>query len=144
MICSPAFNYARDQHTVSLSKHGAVFHSQSLHFALASTVPLEEDGQGGVRASFTLHNNQVAYFVLESAKDIDLDPKPLTHREYQAAFQETMSYWQNWLSQCRYQGRWREMVQRSALVLKLLTYAPTGAIVAAPTTSLPETLWRCS
>lgn len=140
MICSPAFNYARDQHTVSLSKHGAVFHSQSLHLALASTVPLEEDGQGGVRASFTLHNNQVAYFVLESAKDIDLDPKPLTHREYQAAFQETMSYWQNWLSQCRYQGRWREMVQRSALVLKLLTYAPTGAIVAAPTTSLPETL----
>jgi GH15 family glucan-1,4-alpha-glucosidase len=78
--------------------------------------------------------------LLESAKENDIAPQSLSSREYQAAFQETMHYWQNWLSQCQYQGRWREMVQRSALVLKLLTYAPTGAIVAAPTTSLPETM----
>jgi GH15 family glucan-1,4-alpha-glucosidase len=140
MLCRPAFNYARDAHTVSLAQHGAVFHSQSLHLALASTIPLQEDGQGGVRATFTLHNNQAAYFVLESATTNDLDPRPLTHRQYQALFEETSDYWRKWLSQCLYQGRWREMVQRSALVLKLLTYAPTGAIVAAPTTSLPETL----
>jgi GH15 family glucan-1,4-alpha-glucosidase len=50
----------------------------------------------------------------------------------------TVDYWRRWLSQCTYTGRWREMVRRSALTLKLLTYEPTGAIVAAPTMGSPE------
>ena len=140
MVCRPAFNYALDAHSVRLSQEGAIFNSKNLSLGLAATVPVEEDGEGGVRANFTLHQDQWAYFMLESAKDTDLAPQRLTHRQYMAAFQQTMHYWQDWLAQCQYQGRWREMVQRSALVLKLLTYAPTGAIVAAPTTSLPETI----
>lgn len=52
----------------------------------------------------------------------------------------TVAYWRNWLSQSQYRGRWREMVHRSALTLKLLTYEPTGAIIAAPTMSLPEAI----
>src|SRR5690242_17708449 len=140
MVCRPAFNYARDSHTVHLSNDGAVVYSKSMCLGLASSVPLEEDGQGGVRAKFTLHQGQSVHFLLESARESDSAPQNLSDGEYQAAFQETMHYWQDWLSQCQYQGRWREMVQRSALVLKLLTYAPTGAIVAAPTTSLPETM----
>ena len=53
-------------------------------------------------------------------------------------FDETTDYWRKWLSQCIYRGRWRRRVERSALALKLMTYEPTGAIIAAPTTSLPE------
>lgn len=54
--------------------------------------------------------------------------------------QITQAYWEEWLSYCRYDGPYLEPVRRSALILKLLTYAPTGALVAAPTTSLPETI----
>jgi len=140
MVCRPAFNFARDDHKVHLSKDGAVFNSPHLCLGLAATVPVEEDGEGGVRATFTLHANQSAHFILESAKDSDLAPAHLSNAQYNEAFQRTINYWHRWMAQCTYRGRWRETVQRSALALKLLTYAPTGAIVAAATTSLPETI----
>src|SRR5207244_12067998 len=60
--------------------------------------------------------------------------------ETKAALDATGAFWQAWLSQSRYRGRWRERVHRSALTLKLLTFEPTGALVAAPTTSLPEVI----
>lgn len=140
LVCRPAFNYARDPHEIRLSKEGAIFLSESCCIGLASPVQLEEDGQGGVRARFTLHEGHAAHFLIESAEDSDLAPQRLSHGQYHEAFLSTIQYWRRWLSQCKYHGRWRETVQRSALVLKLLTYEPTGAIVAAPTTSLPETI----
>ena len=51
---------------------------------------------------------------------------------------DTQTYWFNWISRSKYKGRWREVVARSLLLLKLLTYEPTGAIIAAPTFSIPE------
>ena len=60
------------------------------------------------------------------------------HEECESLFRATVDYWRHWLSKCTYTGRWRETVQRSALALKLMTFEPTGAIVAAPTCSLPE------
>ncbi|NPD70323.1 glycoside hydrolase family 15 protein (plasmid) [Lichenicola cladoniae] len=60
--------------------------------------------------------------------------------EADEALQRTDSFWRDWSAQCRYKGRWRQLVLRSLLTLKALTYAPTGGIVAAPTTSLPEQL----
>ena len=99
---------------------------------------LEPDGLGGVQATVTVQAGQSLHFVLESSRDSDREPQLLSEQAYQTVFHRTLHYWHTWLSQCSYQGRWRETVQRSALVLKLMTYAPTGAIVAAPTTSLPE------
>ena len=137
--CFPAFNYARDQHETEVSAEGATFHSSSLSLGLATLVPLRKH-DGGVSAEFTLQEGQVAVFELS-----EIDPGAscgsyLSEPEAMDLFKSTVDYWRRWLSKCSYTGRWREMVQRSALALKLMTFHPTGAIVAAPTCSLPEEL----
>lgn len=140
LTCRPGFNYARDSHHIDIAQQGASFLSSHFNLALASSIPLEKNGHGGVQATFKLQAGQTIHFLLESFKEKKQMPQPPSDHQYQEAFVSTLTYWRRWLSQCIYQGRWREMVQRSALVLKLLTYAPTGAIVAAATTSLPETI----
>ena len=91
------------------------------------------------RASSAVARGRVATFVLERVEPGDAAGR-YSEREARERSSATVGYWRGWLAQSRYRGRWREMVHRSALTLKLLTYAPTGAIVAAPTTSLPEQL----
>jgi GH15 family glucan-1,4-alpha-glucosidase len=140
MSCRPAFNYARDPHTLVFAENGVVFKGGNLSLALASSVPLDRDEPGGVCAVFTLHAGQSARFFLESSQQGDARPPRLSDAYYSELLDRTVRYWRRWLAGSQYQGRWREMVQRSALVLKLLTYDPTGAIVAAATTSLPETI----
>lgn len=135
--CQPAFNYARTPHQVSLEAHGAVFSTPDLTLGLRSTRPLEAQG-AGVMADFTLGEGESAIFVfgaLEGGSDCD---QLLSDAEAEDMKARTITYWRQWLGHCTYRGRWREMVQRSAMTLKLLTYEPTGAIVAAPTCSLPE------
>ena len=135
--CHPAFDYARGQHETHLDEHGVRFDGPGLSLGLASPVPLARDGTG-VAADFTLDEGQSAAFVLrqiEPGQHAGHNPGAM---EAEAWFRETVAYWRGWLAQCTYRGRWRETVHRSALALKLLTFEPTGAIVAAPTTSLPE------
>lgn len=138
MHCQPAFNYARDSHETRIVEGGAKFISKSLSLGLAATVPLRQT-EFGVAAEFTLSEGQATSFELH-ALESDTHPIGIEDAEADELFHETIQYWRAWLSKCTYQGRWREMVNRSALVLKLLTYAPSGAIVAAPTCSLPESL----
>ena len=139
MACHPAFNFGRDEHTVGLRSAGVVFRSSSMAVGLVSPVPLTVKG-GGVEAEFTLTEGQRMTFFLEQLEEAGSESLLDAPQAGEQAFHDTVRFWRTWLSQCRYTGRWREMVQRSALTLKLLTYAPSGAIVAAPTTSLPETL----
>ncbi|MEW9519857.1 glycoside hydrolase family 15 protein [Streptomyces tubercidicus] len=133
---APRFDYGRSVHTVSSQQGQTVFESPGLSLALSSSVPVEIDGPDAC-CSFTLDEGGAAVFALDRIGD-GVAPRACPLMEAEELFGATVRYWRGWLSHSRYRGRWREMVHRSALTLKLLTYAPTGAIVAAPTTSLPE------
>jgi pentatricopeptide repeat protein len=137
MECSPAFDYARGEHETETTGGGACFRSAHLSLGLATDVPLGLDGKGVV-AEFTLREEQTAVFVLRQIEGEAGCGISLSEKEEEDLFERTVDYWRRWLSRSTYTGRWREMVHRSALTLKLLTFEPTGAIVAAPTTSLPE------
>ncbi|HEY7198370.1 MAG TPA: glycoside hydrolase family 15 protein [Gaiellaceae bacterium] len=132
----PRFDYARATHETHIFDGGVVFHSPDLSLALDSAVALEPTEQG-VAAAFTLREGQAKAFTLESVDD-EYETHVHSEDETRELFERTVAIWRRWLRQCQYQGRWREMVYRSALTLKLLTFQPTGAIVAAATTSLPE------
>jgi GH15 family glucan-1,4-alpha-glucosidase len=136
--CEPRFNYGRDRHEVVLTRERALFRSPQLSLALSAPYPLSRTAEGAT-AEFTLAEGETATFVLEPAMDGE-GPRTVSETESEAALERTIDFWLDWISQSHYTGRWREMVNRSALALKLLTYAPTGAIVAAPTASLPEQL----
>jgi GH15 family glucan-1,4-alpha-glucosidase len=135
--CRPAFDYGRAKHTTESHFFGVLFTSGDCTIALESSTELRLDGDGAV-AEFELEAGEAATFVLEHVPSGDYHPHGHSQEEMRDLVRATVRFWRDWLSQSTYRGRWREMVNRSALTLKLLTYAPTGAIVAAPTTSLPE------
>jgi GH15 family glucan-1,4-alpha-glucosidase len=138
--CRPAFDYGRKHHHVQLDAQGANFRSDNLSLSLFSTVQLQRDANAGVTAEFVLEEGKSQVFVLRN-DGLDGDSSaPPSIDEAEDLFQRTVKFWQTWLSSCTYRCRWRERVERSALVLKLLTFEPTGAIIAAPTTSLPEVI----
>jgi GH15 family glucan-1,4-alpha-glucosidase len=139
ICCRPAFDYGRQTHDTHIEANGATFKSNSLSLALSANVPLRDDGKGGVSAEFELAEGKSEVFILRD-DCADGVPCPPSEDEAEGLLRRTVKFWHDWLSTCTYHGRWRDQVQRSALALKLLTFQPTGAIVAAPTTSLPEVI----
>ena len=136
--CYPAFNYAMDSHETTLSEKGATFHSSGLSLGLASTITLEKNNRGAFAEFEIGDEDEPAAFVLHKVEKGEGCTISYSAKQANQRFKNTIDYWRKWLSKSNYKGRWREMVNRSALILKLLTFEPTGAIVAAPTCSLPE------
>jgi len=141
----PRFDYGRKPHHLEVSEHGAIFRSGdqelTLHGITREGVSFKDldvtrlPGGDGLRWTRTFREGESGGVVLESMCGA---PRKVTPEDAQGLQDETEQFWRRWLRRSSYHGRWREMVNRSAITLKLMTYAPTGAPVAAPTTGLPE------
>ena len=145
MEIQPRFGYGRAGHTIEAAPDGAVFRADDGTHLTLHTAGRREAGEGratveragdGLRATFTLREGESSRgAVLESMGG---QPRSLEPAELDRLAGDTAAYWKRWLGRSTYTGRWREMVSRSAMTLKLLTYEPTGAPVAAATFGLPE------
>jgi GH15 family glucan-1,4-alpha-glucosidase len=139
MVCKPRFDYGRAEHRLKAKDDSVWFSSagtDGLVLRLKSSIPLRH-ANGGATAEFTLRSGQTAYFVLERMEANETG-FVLEERWMANCFKDTLNFWRDWINRSRYRGRWREIVNRSALLLKLLTSARHGSMVASPTFGLPE------
>jgi len=141
---APRFGYGRDPHETRVTEDGVVFQgsigSMTAHLvrepederlAVASV-----DASGDLHAELTLTAGQVRGMILETG--LAGPPRQFRVAEVEHLLHETIAFWEDWLGRSTYRGRWREHLTRSAITLKLMTYAPSGGLVAAPTAALPE------
>lgn len=130
----PRLDYGRARTRVTAARNGAVASGNGYSLTLSSQVPLVVR-QSQAHASFVLQEGDAYSFVVSYGCRRPPAVKALHSDE---KLQRTIRYWESLVDEINFQGPWRKEVIRSFLVLHLLVYAPTGAIVAAPTTSLPE------
>jgi GH15 family glucan-1,4-alpha-glucosidase len=139
MRCAPAFDYGRSRHALHAEKRCLVFTPEVKilpAMRLWSTVPLKIDSATAT-ADFELKPDESASFVIEETNHSETS---LCADYVSTAFNATLNYWRKWVGLSRYRGRWRDSVNRSALVLKLLTSREHGSIIAAATFGLPESV----
>jgi GH15 family glucan-1,4-alpha-glucosidase len=145
MDIKPRFDYGRMPHKLEVSDEGAVFHADGMELTLHSVGPrgaspeelgvtVERVGED-LRLVRSLREGESTGVILESMGG---KPRRIPTGELDRLSRDTSQYWREWVDRSTYTGRWRETVARSAMTLKLMTYAPSGALVAAPTTGLPE------
>lgn len=136
MKCNPRFNYSQETHQTTLSKNEIIFKSKKLNIKLKSSVPLKIVNGDGF-ATFTLQKNEQADFYIEYDHNAEKNNNDL-NVFIDEMLAKTTKYWKDWIAKSKYEGLWKEKVERSALTLKLLVAEKYGSIVAAPTFSLPE------
>lgn len=141
---APRFDYGREAHETHASEDGVVFQGPRTSVAVSLVKEPDDerlgrfhvDERGDLHGELTLRAGQARGLVLEYGA---VGPvRPVRTAEVWRMFDETVGFWKSWLAQSTYTGRWRETLHRSAITLKLMTYAPTGGLVAAPTAALPE------
>jgi GH15 family glucan-1,4-alpha-glucosidase len=131
------FGFGADIPWVKRTEDGALLAICGQDMTVLRT-PVETRGEDMTTlAEFEVGEGEVIPFVLSYGPSHLPLPKPINPAQ---ALQDTEGFWIDWCSRCTYQGESRDLVMRSLITLKALTYAPTGGIVAAPTTSLPEKL----
>ncbi|MFB6807987.1 glycoside hydrolase family 15 protein [Streptomyces sp. NPDC056387] len=136
----PRFDYGRAPHTLKLlDDRSALMQGPGTDLFVQTSAPitLVAEGQDAV-ARFTLTAGEAAAVVLTADATGSPRPDPLSRERALVEFDRCRAYWHDWLRTSTYRGRWQQMVNRSAITLKLLTYAPTGAPIAAATMGLPE------
>ncbi|MGZ4489789.1 MAG: glycoside hydrolase family 15 protein [Nocardioides sp.] len=141
---APRFDYGREPHEAHLSEDGIVFQGRETAMTVNLVREPEDerlarfhvDEQGDLHAEVTLHAGQTRGAVLET--DTAGPVRQVRVAEAWRLLEDTVGFWESWLAQSTYTGRWREELNRSAITLKLMTYAPSGGLVAAPTAGLPE------
>jgi GH15 family glucan-1,4-alpha-glucosidase len=143
MCCQPRFNYGRSEYELEkISQHEFILTSKGddkTQIRLKSSVTLHAE-HDSITADFTLAPNEMCDFILEYIDNNDKNEENDLKSYVTNSLFATVNYWKDWVAQSNYQGRWMEVVNRSALVLKLLSSHPYGSIIAAPTFSIPESI----
>jgi alpha,alpha-trehalase len=135
----PRFDYGLTEPRVeTIDQEIAVAYGGADALVLQSELPIGTAELSACAAARTLRSGEEAFLALTFQLPHELDPRRADAADVRKALDETVAYWREWADACTYDGPYREQVVRSALVLKALTNGPTGAIVAAATTSLPE------
>ena len=141
---SPRFDYGRASHETQWTDNGVVFRSSGESVTVHIVREPEDehvarsavDSEGAVHTKLPLRAGEVRGLLRETGSAGP--PHEVRPAEVERLFDETAFFWKSWVAQSTYTGRWREVLHRSAITLKLMTYAPTGGLVAAPTAGLPE------
>lgn len=137
LVFDPRFDYGRDPATLQCGPYGVSARGRNgeQFVAVATSADWQPRAAGGCAQRIRLPARTTHWMVLAWS---GADPEPLAHYRSYEHLRATRRAWREWSNRLGYDGPWRHHVMRSALCLKLLTYAPTGAMVAAATTSLPE------
>ena len=136
----PTFDYARAKTEIQpFAKGGGIARAADETVVLYCPFVLEAKADGSLCCRVNISSGDRVWLHLSYSRNSTTNLHDLTPATRELEFEQAIVHWREWLNSCTYHGDYSSFVRRSALVLKLLTFAPTGAIIAAPTTSLPET-----